>query len=96
MLVFSMGIVLIGGTVFLVALIWQAVTNPKTTTSAAKPCHSSVVDVRDRGNISQYFLQGNHLFAVVKTVGKPDNILVIDHCTGDVQRVITLQDVVSE
>lgn len=87
-----MGIVLIGGTLFLVALIWQAVSKPSGPSAAISTCQDSVVDLSARGEVSRYFVEGRQLFAVIQHPGKPDHVVVIDHCTGDIQRVLTVQD----
>lgn len=93
MLLFSMGLMLIGGTVLLAVLIWEKAGEPAeahTSTHEAADCAGGHVDLKGRGVIVDSTMEGQIMRVTLeKHEGKMET-LMIDMCSGKIVGSLTI------
>jgi len=87
MLVFSMGVILIGAIVLLAGLVWKRVGSD---TSVAADCAGGHVNLKGHGMLVDSGFDGTTLRVTMeKTEGQSETML-IDICTGKITGTLTL------
>ena len=83
-LVISMGVLLIGGTVLLMAVVWKKVSQEAMKAHAASECAGGKIDLTGRGKIVNRMTDGHIVRIELKKQAGQDETVSIDLCTGKI------------
>lgn len=81
LLVISLGVILIGGMVFLCTALWKEVAG-YTPPAPVTACSGGKADLSGRGIIVESRMEGGNLRLMLERAPGRNEMLVIDSCTG--------------
>jgi len=91
MLVFSMGLVMIGGTVLLAAMVWKKVNAETSGVVPAYACAGGEADLAGRGQVIGMERDGKSLYVTFQKDARVLEVATLDLCSGKVKTSVTLQ-----
>jgi hypothetical protein len=89
LLVFSMGLIMIGGTVLLAALVWKKV-NAEAAGTGAYACQGGEIDMAGRGQVLDLERDGKQLYVTFQKDAKTLEVATLDLCSGKVKSAVTM------
>ena len=103
MLVFSMGLLLVGGTVLLGALVWQKVSTEKSAEKSSihtmADCPGGHVDLKGHGVIVDSTIDGHTMHLILEKTESKSELMMIDICSGKIIGALTIDsdtDIISK
>jgi hypothetical protein len=90
MLVFSMGLIMIGGTVMLVAMVWKKVNADANGTSAAYACAGGEADLAGRGQVLELSRDGKVMYVTLQKDAQHVEVATVDLCSAKVKSSLML------
>ena len=79
-----MGVLLVGGMVFIVSVLWQKASEEALSAAAKASCPGGYADLTGRGVILESQMQDRTLRLMLEKEPGKHEILVLDNCTGKV------------
>lgn len=94
-LVFTMGIVLIVGTITMMFFVYTVVFERGGAPSAAAPitCKDAQVDITGRGKLVAAAVENGNAVSLLKTSDGNFELVTVDGCSGEITRTVTLNTV---
>lgn len=90
MLVLSMGLILIGGTVMLAGMVWKKV-NAEVTGTGAYACNGGNVDLSGHGLVSGMERDGKNMIVTLQKDAQTVDVATVDMCAAKVKSVVSLR-----
>lgn len=91
MLVFSMGLVLMGGTVMLVGMVWKKISAEGKGAAPVYACAGGSEDLKGRGVVTDSVVEGNKLRLTLQQPGGILEIVTLDMCGGKESSALRVQ-----
>lgn len=88
MLVFSMGLLMIGGTLLLAGAVWKKVSHEGRAAAASSACAGGAVDLRGRGQVMRAEREGGLLYLTLQKSGQALEVATVNLCTGEVKSAV--------
>jgi len=89
MLVISMGLIMIGGTVMLAGLVWKKV-NAQTNGTGAYACAGGEADLKGRGQVLSLERDGKILYVTLQKNDQTLEVAGVDVCSGKVKSSVLM------
>jgi hypothetical protein len=89
-LVFSMGLLLIGGTVLLGTLVWKKIAAETSGLHATADCPGGNVDLKGRGTMVDSVVDGHTMRVTLEKNNGKNEMVMIDICSGKIIGSLTL------
>jgi hypothetical protein len=89
--VFFLGIFLIGGVVLLGAVIFQRNQNNAAMHKPVPSCSTAPLTVHTASTIENVTKEGRELTLLSTQTDGKQEIIILDYCTGDIIRTITIE-----
>ena len=90
MLVISMGLVMIGGTVLLAGMVWKKV-DAQTKGIGAYACDGGTADLKGSGKVLRLEQDGKHLLVTMTQNAETVTVATVDTCSGKVKNTLILK-----
>lgn len=89
-LVISMGLLLIGGTMFLAAVVWKKVSNDAVHARMQAECPGAQVDLKGRGAVVATEMDKKTLRLTLKSGPGKLEVVSVNLCTGKIEGTLGL------
>ena len=90
-LVFSMGLLLLGGTVLLMGLVWKKVAAGEAGAALSAGCPGGNVDLKGRGSIVDSTMEGRSMRVLLEKGDNHRELVTIDMCSGKVVSALAIE-----
>jgi hypothetical protein len=89
-LVFSMGLLLIGGTVLLFGIILKKMSQEKNMPPVVQECKGGALDLKGRGLVMESKLENNVLRLTLEKGPGHTEMLTVDACSGEITSTLVI------
>ncbi|MBY0408314.1 MAG: hypothetical protein K2Q01_11545 [Rickettsiales bacterium] len=90
MLVFSMGLIMIGGTVLLAMMVWKKVDSEASGTAPAYGCAGGEIDMAGRGQVLNLEREGKQLYVTFQKDARTLEVATLDLCSGKLKSSVMM------
>lgn len=90
-LVISMGFLLIGGTVFLAAVVWKKVTSDISHAAKVPACPGGTLDLKGQGVVTDSRIEGRTMHLLTESKSRILSATLVDMCSGSIISKVTIE-----